>query len=396
MKLRVLIVDDSEDDTLLVLRRIRNEGHDAVYRRVESHDGMAAALADPWDVVISDVNMPGFSVDGALALHDRMAPETPFIVMSGAVGEEAAVSYLKQGACDFVLKGNLARLVPAIERALRDAEARRARRRAEEDLRAAKAELERALAAKNRFLAAASHDLRQPVQALYCFQEVLRTQLAGHPAQRVAADFGVSLDGLRSLLDSLLDVSRIDSGLVRAQVTPVALNTVLTRVGGQMALVACQKGLHLRLVPCGAVVMTDAMLLERILRNLVENAIKYSDKGRVLIGCRRAGQEVRVEVWDSGIGIPDHLCGEIFEEFFQVGNPERDRSKGIGLGLSIVRRLCALLNHPVAVRSVADRGSVFRVTLPVVAWTAPGKGQAKPLCHRIHSPEGCARRRAEA
>ncbi len=374
--LRVLIVDDSEDDALLIARRLRKEGHPAEVVRVETREGMEAVIGRPWDVIISDVNMPRFSVEGALAVRQRMAAQVPFIVVSGAVGEEAAVSFLKRGASDFVLKGKLALLVPAIERAMRDAEAARARRRAEEDLRAAKADLERALAAKTRFLAAASHDLRQPVQALYCFHEVLKIQLDGHPAQRVAADFGASLDGLRSLLDSLLDVSRIDSGLVKPDVRPVRLHPVLARVCSQLAIVACQKGLCLRCVPTRAVVMTDELLLERILRNLVENAVKYSERGKIVVGCRRDGTAVRLTVFDTGIGIPGELRAQIFEEFFQVANSERDRRKGIGLGLSIVQRLCEMLGHPIAVRSVLGKGSAFAVSLPLVGWAAANEDTA--------------------
>lgn len=395
-QLKVLIVDDSEDDALLVARQIRKGGHDLEFLRVDTCGDMEAALKDRWDLVISDVNMPKFSVDQALMVRHRLVPHVPLIVVSGAVGEEAAVSYLKNGADDFVLKGNLARLVPAMERALRDADVRQARQRAEEELRAAKIELEKALVSKSRFLAAASHDLRQPVQAIFCFQEILKTQLTDPSAQAVVSNLGESLDGLKVLLDSLLDISRLDSGLTQADIKQVALGPLLTRICGQLALVACQKGLKLRLVPSRATVLSDPMLLERILRNLIENAIKYSDSGRILVGCRIMGGQIRVEIWDTGIGIPDELSTQIFEEFFQVANSERDRTRGIGLGLSIVQRLCRILDHRISLQSVPGKGSTFGVVMPFAGWAASSGMESGALCPKLASGEGCAIRRVNA
>ncbi|HYH17920.1 MAG TPA: PAS domain S-box protein [Azospirillum sp.] len=240
------------------------------------------------------------------------------------------------------------------------------RRRAEDALRASKAEADRANLAKSKFLAAASHDLRQPVQALVLFHSALAERLAGHPASPMLGTMGEALGGLRMLLDSLLDVSKLDAGLITAQPVDMPVMTLLERLGAEYQAQAVAKGLRMRVIGTNAVVRSDPVLLERILRNLIENALRYTERGRVLIGCRRRGDHLRVEVVDTGIGVDPEKQSDIFEEFVQVGNPERDRVKGLGLGLAVVRRLARLLGHEVVVRSAPGRGAAFCVTVPLV------------------------------
>lgn len=242
-----------------------------------------------------------------------------------------------------------------------------ARRRDEQALRAAKEEADRAMVAKAKFLAAASHDLRQPVQSLML--------LSGAMAGRVQQDAGgrmllehqnLALDALKDLLDALLDIARLDSGAVLPDVTELPVMTLFQKLRVGFGPRAEARGLRLRIVSCDAWIRSDALLLGRILGNLVENAIKYTNGGRILVGCRRRGDRLRILVADSGIGIaPEHL-GDIFEEFAQVNNPHRDRSQGLGLGLAIVKRLASLLGHRVRVRSVPGRGSTFTVDVPLV------------------------------
>ncbi|WP_247878323.1 PAS domain S-box protein [Azospirillum sp. TSO22-1] len=244
------------------------------------------------------------------------------------------------------------------------------RRRAEDALRASKVEADRANLAKSKFLAAASHDLRQPVQALVLFQATLAERLAGHAAEPLVESMGQALGSLHMLLDSLLDVSRLDAGLIVAHPEEVPLMAVIERLAAEYLPQAGAKRLRLRVACTGMVVRSDPVLLERILRNLIENALRYTERGGVLLGCRRCGDRLRVEVWDTGVGIEPDKQADIFEEFFQVGNVERDRSKGLGLGLAVVRRLARLLGHEVTVRSVPGKGSVFALDMPVVVAAA--------------------------
>ncbi|HYD69904.1 hybrid sensor histidine kinase/response regulator [Azospirillum sp.] len=235
----------------------------------------------------------------------------------------------------------------------------------EEALRA-KDRAERADQAKTKFLAAASHDLRQPLQSLFFFAHALSDKLQGHPTADLLASMTESLDGLKTLLDSLLDVSKLDAGVVRPSVTEFALGPLLDRLANEYAPRAADAGLRLRFVPTRAWTRSDPALLERIVRNLIENAIRYTERGSILLGCRRAGGTLRIEVADTGIGIPESKHEEVFQEFTQLANPERDRRKGLGLGLAIVKRLAALLGHTVTLRSRPGVGSAFVLTVPAV------------------------------
>lgn len=231
-------------------------------------------------------------------------------------------------------------------------------------LHAAKEKAERANMAKSKFLAAASHDLRQPAQALTLFTTVLRQKLTGHPASTVVEHLQNSVDSLRLLLDALLDVSRLDAGLVVPGIKAFPVADILSRLRAEYQMRAEKQNLRVSVVTSTLWLASDPILLERILRNLVENALCYTRSGGVVIGCRRHGGQVAIEVWDSGIGLMPEALDDIFEEFYQVDNPERDRCKGLGLGLAIVRRLSQLLSHEIGVTSTPGRGSRFSVLVP--------------------------------
>ncbi|WP_431856036.1 PAS domain-containing protein [Azospirillum sp.] len=250
------------------------------------------------------------------------------------------------------------------------------RHRDAEELRQARVAAEQANEAKSKFLAAASHDLRQPVQSLFLFAAALGERLKDHPALPLLDSMRQSLDTLKTLLDSLLDMARLESGRISAVPVRLRLDDMIGKLVAEYGPRARQKGLELRVVRSGAWVTSDPALLERILRNLIENALKYTRSGRVLLGARRSGGAVRLEVWDTGIGIPADKIDAIFEEFTQVNDTRTER--GLGLGLAIVRRLARLLEHRVTVRSVAGRGSVFAVELPRAGAPAPTVDVGRP------------------
>ncbi len=223
---------------------------------------------------------------------------------------------------------------------------------------------EAASRAKSRFLAAASHDLRQPMHALSLFAATLVERLRYPEVRQIADQMQASIVSLTSLFDSLLDISKLDAGTIQTRVVSFRLQELFDNVRRDFSGRATNKGLRFRVVPSEAVVRSDPLLLERIVRNLAANAVNYTKQGGIVIGARRRGKQMRIEVWDSGPGIPAEEQQRIFEEFYQIANPERDRSKGLGLGLAIVKRLAELLNHPIEVRSEAGRGAVFTVTVP--------------------------------
>lgn len=232
------------------------------------------------------------------------------------------------------------------------------------DLKRAEEEARAASRAKSTFLAAASHDLRQPVQALVLLNAVLANHMQGHPAEQVLEKMGKALDSLQRLLGALLDISRLDAGVVAPEVQAIPLASIFERLRAEYAMKAAERGLSLRMVAPGAWTRTDPTLLERILRNLIENSLRYTDRGKILVGCRRRGDTLCLQVIDTGIGIRREHQEAIFQEFYQVGNPERDREKGLGLGLSIVSRMSRLLGHRLTMVSEPGRGTCFIVELP--------------------------------
>lgn len=245
---------------------------------------------------------------------------------------------------------------------------------------------EQANASKSRFLAAASHDLRQPVHAIALFVEQLRGQLeAGPKARRVLDYIERSLDEMGGLFNALLDISRLDAGVVSARSEPMPVRPVLDRLQTLFLPIAAQRGLRLRVRCSSAWVQADPVLFEQVLANLLSNAIKFTTSGGVLVGCRRRGTLLTVQVWDTGCGIATRHHEQVFEEFFQIDNPERDRTKGLGLGLSIVRRMAGLMNAKLALRSVEQRGSMFSITLPQAA-PSPEFAADATAPETVHAP----------
>jgi signal transduction histidine kinase/CheY-like chemotaxis protein len=226
--------------------------------------------------------------------------------------------------------------------------------------------LERASKSKSRFLAAASHDLRQPLAALMLFLEQLELeQQLSSRGKDVLEHAQLATTSLSSLLEGLLDISRLDGHAIKPRIRPFAIQGLLDKLEEDFRPLAEQKGIRLKFSPCSSVIASDNILTEQILRNLISNAIRYTQSGRVLVGCRHRNGMLAIEVHDTGIGIAEDQVHKIFDEFYQVGNSERDRQQGLGLGLSIVDRAARLLGHTVTMSSRLGRGSTFALTVPL-------------------------------
>ena len=247
-------------------------------------------------------------------------------------------------------------------------------------LREKKEEAETATLAKSRFLAAASHDLRQPTHALGMFVTRLAQLPHDTEIRHLIDNLEASVRALQDLLDGLLDISRLESNTVRVDLRPFALADIFEPLRAGLSMSAAEKGLHLRIRPTQAWVMSDITLLNRIMLNLVGNALRYTRVGGVLVACRTSadGALARIEVWDTGIGIAPEHHQAIFREFFQVGNLERDRQKGLGLGLHIVERTSRLLGYRLQMRSTPGRGTVFSLQLPMAPASAVKEVKAAP------------------
>ena len=231
-------------------------------------------------------------------------------------------------------------------------------------LRARREEAEQANQAKTRFLASASHDLRQPLHTISLLVGVLRRQAVTPEVGKLVSHIEASVSAMEALFVGLLDISKLDAGTARPVLGDHALAELLHRVAASHGPAAERKQLRLVVVPSRCAVRTDAVLLERVLGNLVSNAIRYTERGKVLVGCRRRPGGVELQVWDTGIGIAPDQLPHIFDEFYQIDNPERDRSKGLGLGLAIVKRTLDLLGHPHVLRSTPGCGTCFSILLP--------------------------------
>jgi signal transduction histidine kinase len=238
-------------------------------------------------------------------------------------------------------------------------------RQQNDDLALAREAAAAASRSKTQFFAAASHDLRQPLHALGLFASALSAKVREPEAVHLVASVNASAHALEELFNEILDISKIDAGVIQPVLATLPADRVLERLRMDFEPEAFEKGLRFRMRRCAAYVRTDPVLLERILRNLVGNALRYTEKGGVLVGCRRRGDKLVFEVRDSGIGIADAHRQKVFEEFYQVGNPERSSKRGLGLGLSIVRRLSDLLGHEIELASWPGRGTRFRVVVPI-------------------------------
>ena len=260
-----------------------------------------------------------------------------------------------------LLEAEVRKRTTQLEQAL--GELQRSNRATEE----ARARADAANVSKTRFLAAASHDLLQPLSAARLFLSALAETELPQSAERLMENVDLAFESIDRLLTALLDISKLDAGVVTPMIDNVPLAPLLRRLATEFAPLAERKGLSLRLAPTTAVVRSDRDMLARALMNLLSNAIRYTRRGGVLIGVRREGADFRVDVVDTGVGIPQEQQIEIFEEFRRLGVDAEQRDRGCGLGLAIVERIARMLEHPLRVRSVPGRGSRFSLCLPAGA-----------------------------
>lgn len=287
-------------------------------------------------------------------LDTRVAPDSDGVIRGLEVGVNVMAAALKSAHADLEQRITLATV----------------------ELERKKEEAERANRAKSRFLAAASHDLRQPLHALGLFVASLRDKSLPPEAARIASQIERSVAAMQELLEALLDISRLDAGGVVPAVTEFPVERVLSAIETHFAPTAHGKALSFRKVSCKAIVRSDSVLLERMLMNLVSNAVRYTAQGRILVGCRRCGNDLRVEVWDTGVGIPESEQRYIFDEFYRVA---RGEDGGLGLGLAIVDGFARLLEHEITIRSKPGHGSTFAVRVPRVAREFVNDGEVARL-----------------
>ncbi|SFF97290.1 hybrid sensor histidine kinase/response regulator [Neptunomonas qingdaonensis] len=236
----------------------------------------------------------------------------------------------------------------------------------EDELRQAKSDAEAANLGKTRFLAAASHDLLQPLNAARLFTSALAQQSHYTPSTTQLVDnLDGSLKAAEELITTLLDISKLDAGALQPAITHFSLNSLFSNLSAEFTALTQEKSLSFHYVHCHQVIVSDQKLLRRILQNFLSNAVRYTQNGKILLGCRRDNQKLRIEVWDTGVGIPQEKLREVFEEFKRINNPKHSKVQGLGLGLAITDRIAKMLKHKINVRSWPGRGTVFSITVPL-------------------------------
>ncbi len=314
-----------------------------------------------FSIIPSDVGRPladlsSLAVDGALLTEAQMVLQT-FAPLEREVESHSGAWYIRRilpyRTQDGEVEGVVITFADITER-----------KRTADALEEAQRQAQLANVAKSRFLAAASHDLRQPLQALSLMRGVLAKKIKenkNEEALKLVARLDETAAAMSGMLNALLDINQLEAGTVHAELVSFPINGLLDRLRDEFTYHAQAQGLALRVVSCGLLIYSDPHLLEQMIRNLLSNALKYTRRGKVLLGCRRREGRLSIEIWDTGLGIPDEELQAIFEEYHQLDNGARERSRGLGLGLSIVRRLGNLLGHGVHVRSDLGNGSVFAI-----------------------------------
>lgn len=385
--LRLLLIEDSDDDELLVLRELRRTGYDVSHRRVQSADEMRAALAEPWDLVISDYSLPQFSAPAALAVLKTSGLDIPFIICSGTIGEETAVESLHAGAHDFLLKSRLARLAPAIERGMSDSRARRERRSAEDEVRRLEEQVRQTqkMEAMGRLAGGVAHDFNNILTAIIATAD-LAIEAPGLPAdvKQDLADIRDAGHRAAAITRQLLTFSR------KQPVQPQSLdiNEVVRRSEPMLRRLVPQ---HVRLetdLRAEGAVEADPAQLEQVVLNLVVNAGDAMPSGGTLTVATEdveaqppgrdhgnAGGFTRftvLKVTDTGTGMDQATLSQIFEPFFTTKDPGR----GTGLGLATVYGIVNQAGGHVRVHSVLGAGTTFEVLLPTQNGIGPDGGRA--------------------
>ncbi len=361
--LSLLCVEDSTDDVELIARELIRNGLAPTVQQAQTREEMESALkARRWDVICMDYQLPRFDALRALELRSELAADTPVIVVSGYIGETAAVSLLKAGADDYIPKNNLARLAPALRRAMRDVEERRARRQAEEDRARLITQLESALAMRDDFLVLASHELRTPLTALRLHLEgVARLKGVDEVVRRRITRADLQIDRISRLVEDMLTVSKLRPP-EPVRLEPTDLPGLVSRV--TKAFTAGQEidNLTVHAPPEPMIARLDPRQTEDALRRLLENAVKYGGGEPIDVRAERIGPAILTSVTDRGIGIAPEHHARIFERFGRAGSTLN--YGGLGLGLWIARGLVESQGGTVNVASRLGEGATFTISIP--------------------------------
>jgi signal transduction histidine kinase len=379
--LSLLLVEDSEDDALLLTNFLEEGGYTLQSRRIETPEQFRLALDErSWDLIVADYNLPRFSGLAALAILKERDLDIPFILVSGAIGEETAVTALKSGAHDFLLKDKLARLVPAVTRELNEAKNRKNLREAEAEreqllqaLAEAKELAELANQRKSKVLAFVAHEFKNPLKAVSTFSELLCKESLGplnEQQKEYVTHINTACEHLRELINDILDIAPIEAGIIELHPQRIHLHTLLEDVKTILQDPAAQKQvtLHFQIQDGIDYLTVDPKRFRQILINLLSNAVKYTvDNDNVILAVQvnRLTQQVEIQVTDHGPGIPPGELKNLFQDYYRVRNKLTAQKEGLGLGLALTKKLVELHGGNITVASTLGSGTCFELVLPI-------------------------------
>ncbi|MFO7447684.1 MAG: hybrid sensor histidine kinase/response regulator [Ignavibacteriaceae bacterium] len=368
-KLQILHLEDNLKDAIIVEEEIKSEGIEADFTLVSSEDKFSETLENQnFNLILSDYSLAGFSGESALKIASTKYPDIPFIFVSGTIGEERAVELLKNGATDYVIKDNLKRLVPVINRALNEAEVIKRKQQAEKDLIEAKEKAEMSDRLKSEFLAQMSHEIRTPLNAILNYTSLLKMEFENKVDESLNFIFNsIDSSGRRLIrtVDLVLNMSAIQTGIYELQITSVNLAELLRKIMNEFYSHAASTGVSLKLDlnPDIKPVSGDEYTIYQIFQNLIDNAIKFTEKGSVEVKLyTNKNGKVCAEVKDTGIGISEEYMPNLFKSFSQESKGYSRKFEGNGLGLALTKKYTDLNKAEITVKSKKGEGSTFTVS----------------------------------
>ncbi len=374
--LRLLLIEDEEDDALLMFRLLEKEGFKTDVHRIQLASDMESALKDrEWDLILCDFRLPKFSGSDALKIYKKSGVDIPFILLSGTVGEEIAVEMMKAGAHDYIMKDHLLQLGPAIRRAMDDAEVRKQNKQALEDLRLAKEKAEKSDRVRSTLLSNMSHEFRTPLTSILGYAEVIMEDGTDPGIRKSALKIFNSGKRLMKTLDSIAMLSQMESGISPVLKT-FDLHSILEKSMNSQKEFSDSKSLLLEKNFEGEFrTISDEELVQAACSALLDNAIKFTHHGRIRVASSMISVDgilmAGFSVSDEGIGISPENLEMIFEAFQQVSEGYSRHYEGIGLGLTITKRISIILGGTIRVESISGKGSTFTFLFPLSGEVSP-------------------------